>query len=90
VREVMMLTGETLTASRGIEVQQQLDPQAPLLQGDPVGIKQVILNLLNPYAVEAMPGGGRLTMATADNVNLGGEPFGCCKSPTPARAFRPI
>ena len=74
VREVMMLTGETLTAGRGIEVQQQLDPQVPLLQGDPVGIKQVILNLLN-NAVEAMPGGGRLTMATADNVNLGGEPF---------------
>jgi signal transduction histidine kinase len=74
VREVMMLTGETLTAGRGIEVQQQLDPQVPALQGDPVGLKQVILNLLN-NAVEAMPGGGRLTMATADNVNLGGEPF---------------
>ncbi len=74
VREVMMLTGETLAAGRGIEVQQQLDPQIPVLQGDPVGLKQVILNLLN-NAVEAMPGGGRLTMATADNVNLGGEPF---------------
>ena len=74
VREVMMLSGETLTAGRGIEVQQQLDPQIPALQGDPVGLKQVILNLLN-NAVEAMPGGGRLTMATADNVNLGGEPF---------------
>jgi signal transduction histidine kinase len=74
VREVLMLSGETLTAGRGIEVQQQLDPQVPALQGDPVGLKQVILNLLN-NAVEAMPGGGRLTMATADNVNLGGEPF---------------
>jgi signal transduction histidine kinase len=74
VREVMTLTGETLAAGRSIEVQQQLDPQIPVLQGDPVGLKQVILNLLN-NAVEAMPGGGRLTMATADNVNLGGEPF---------------
>jgi signal transduction histidine kinase len=74
VREVLALTGETLTAGRSIEVQQQLDPQVPLLQGDPVGLKQVILNLLN-NAVEAMPGGGRLTMATADNVNLGGDPF---------------
>jgi len=74
VREVLVLSGETLTAGRGIEVQQQLDPNVPALQGDPVGLKQVILNLLN-NAVEAMPSGGRLTMATADNVNLGGEPF---------------
>lgn len=74
VREVMTLTGEALTAGRGIEVQHQLDAQIPVLQGDPVGLKQVVLNLLN-NAVEAMPGGGRLTWATADNVNLGGEPF---------------
>ena len=55
-------------------MQQQLDPNVPALRGDPVGLKQVLLNLLN-NAVEAMPSGGRLTMATADNVNLGGEPF---------------
>jgi signal transduction histidine kinase len=74
VREVLALAGETLTAGRGIEVQQQLDPQVPVLQGDTVGLKQVVLNLLT-NAVEAMPGGGRLTLATADNVNLSGEPY---------------
>jgi signal transduction histidine kinase len=74
VKEVMTLASETLTAGRGIEVQQQLDPRIPVLQGDAVGLKQVVLNLLT-NAVEAMPDGGRLTIVTADNVNLSGEPF---------------
>ena len=74
VKEVMTLASETLTAGRGIEVQQQLDPRIPVLQGDAVGLKQVVLNLLT-NAVEAMPDGGRLTIVTADNVSLSGEPF---------------
>jgi signal transduction histidine kinase len=74
VREVLALVSQTLAAGRNIEMQQQFDPQIPVLQADPVGIKQVILNLLT-NAVEAMPGGGRLTVMTADNVSLGGEPF---------------
>jgi signal transduction histidine kinase len=73
VKEVMTLTSQTLIG-RGIEVQQQLDPRIPVLQGDAVGLKQVVLNLVT-NAVEAMPDGGRLTIVSADNVNLSGEPF---------------
>src|SRR6185295_2897656 len=74
VREVMTLCNDTLLAGRNIEVQQQLDPQIPILDGDPGGVKQVVLNLLT-NAVEAMAAGGRLTLITADNVSLGGELF---------------
>ena len=74
VREVMTLCSETLIAGRNIEVQQQFDPQIPILEGDPGGLKQVVLNLVT-NAVEAMASGGRLTLITADNVSLGGELF---------------
>jgi signal transduction histidine kinase len=74
VREVITLCSDTLFAGHGIEVSQQLDPQVPLLQGDPGALKQVVLNLLS-NAAEAMPNGGRLTVVSADNVNLDGELF---------------
>lgn len=74
VREVITLCHDTLFVGRGIEVSQQLDPQVPMLQGDPGALKQVVLNLLT-NAAEAMPNGGRLTVVSADNVNLDGELF---------------
>ena len=74
VREVMTLCSETLLAGRNIELQQQLDSQIPVLEGDPGGVKQVVLNLVT-NAAEAMGAGGRLTLITADNVSLGGELF---------------
>ena len=74
VREVITLCNDTLFVGRGIELSQQLDPQVPLLQGDSGALKQVVLNLLT-NAAEAMPNGGRLTVVSADNVNLDGELF---------------
>ena len=74
VREVTTLCNDTLFGGRGIELSQQLDPQVPLLQGDAGALKQVVLNLLS-NAAEAMPSGGRLTVVSADNVNLDGELF---------------
>ena len=74
VHELMILCRDTLFAKRGIEVVQQLDPLLPLLESDAGAIKQVALNILT-NAAEAMPNGGRLSVMTADNVNLGGELF---------------
>jgi signal transduction histidine kinase len=74
VREVITLCNDTLFGGRGIELSQQLDPHVPLLQGDAGALKQVVLNLLS-NAAEAMPNGGRLTVVSADNVNLDGELF---------------
>jgi len=74
VREVTTLCNDTLFGGRGIELSQQLDPHVPLLRGDGGALKQVVLNLLS-NAAEAMPSGGRLTVVSADNVNLDGELF---------------
>jgi len=74
VHELMTLCRDTLFAKRGIEVVQQLDPKLPLLRADTGAVKQVTLNILT-NAAEAMPNGGRLSMMTADNVNLGGDLF---------------
>jgi signal transduction histidine kinase len=72
VREALRLYGEALFASRRIEVHHQLDPGIPVLSADARSFKQVLLNLLT-NAAEAMPNSGRLSLATADNVNLEGE-----------------
>jgi len=74
VREVITLCNDTLFGGRGIELSQQLDPHVPPLHGDSGALKQVVLNLLS-NAAEAMPNGGRLTVVSADNVNLDGELF---------------
>lgn len=47
----------------GVEFQPRLDPALPQITADPAQLEQALLNLvLN--AVEAMPDGGRLTLAT--------------------------
>jgi signal transduction histidine kinase/HD-like signal output (HDOD) protein len=71
VTELMKLSRDTLFSPRGIEVVQQFDPSLPLLQLDPVAVKQVTLNVLR-NAADAMGSGGRLGVMTADQVNLGG------------------
>lgn len=74
VTELMKLSRDTLFAPRGIEVVQQFDAALPPLQLDPVAVKQVTLNVLR-NAADAMPGGGRLGVMTADQVNLGGAMY---------------
>jgi signal transduction histidine kinase len=44
-----------------IEVVTDLEPDLPLIQADPLQLRQVLLNLMN-NAAEAMPDGGRLTL----------------------------
>lgn len=49
--------------NQNIELEKQLDPQLPLVMADPTQLEQAFLNLtLN--AVEAMPQGGKLRIAT--------------------------
>jgi signal transduction histidine kinase len=54
---------ETRCAKDGIEVVQSLSPGLPELLGDPGQLTQVLVNLV-VNAIQAMPHGGRLTIAT--------------------------
>ncbi len=53
------------TIPKMIDLHLHLDPVAGPVSGDPVQIQQVLLNLAG-NAVDAMPDGGRLTIATAN------------------------
>lgn len=46
-----------------VKVVQDLDPNLPVIQADPLQLRQVFLNLMN-NAAEAMPEGGTLTLRT--------------------------
>lgn len=48
---------------RGVSVQRLYDPQLPEILADPSEIRQLFLNLIR-NGVEAMPGGGELTLRT--------------------------
>jgi len=48
---------------RDITLVEELEPGLPLIQADPLQLRQVFLNLMN-NAAEAMPDGGRLTLRT--------------------------
>ncbi len=61
-----------------VEVVRQFDPQLPLVEGDKERLRQVMLNLVR-NAIEAMPGGGTLTLRlrqTNDGVELDVEDSG--------------
>ncbi|MGD2040053.1 MAG: cache domain-containing protein [Anaerolineae bacterium] len=53
-----------------VEIIQDLDPELPLIQADPLQLRQVFLNLMN-NAAEAMPTGGRLTLRTRNEPEEG-------------------
>jgi two-component system NtrC family sensor kinase len=50
-------------AKEGIEVRAELSPELPNLVADPAQMNQVLVNLV-VNAIQAMPGGGRLTVRT--------------------------
>ncbi len=55
---------ESRCAKAGIELRRELDPELPEIHADPGQMYQIMVNL-TVNAIQAMPDGGRLTIATA-------------------------
>ncbi len=54
---------ESRCAKEGIELVRNLDPDLPMIVADPAQLHQALVNLI-VNAIQAMPGGGRLTLST--------------------------
>jgi two-component system nitrogen regulation sensor histidine kinase GlnL len=61
--ERVALMSEEMAAQRGVEILRRYDPSLPPILADEDHILQVFHNLVR-NAIEAMPGGGRLTLVT--------------------------
>ncbi len=70
LQEILLLFRERL--NNGIEQRIHLDAQLPLMLIDPNQIKQVLINIIK-NAMEAMPGGGVLTILTRQAKNRSGQ-----------------
>jgi signal transduction histidine kinase len=68
---LLRLVGPTLDTHR-ITVTTNLDADLPAVFADPDGLHQVLLNLIN-NSVDAMPDGGRLTIATRTTAGEHGQ-----------------
>jgi two-component system, NtrC family, sensor kinase len=53
--------------SRGVIIEERLDPLLPHIQADPVQLSQVMVNLIT-NAIHAMPKGGKIVIATKRNA----------------------
>lgn len=70
---MMALYGESLFEARGIAIDKQLDPGAPLARADRDSLKQILFNLWKNSS-EAMPQGGSFLIATS---TPDGDAAGC-------------
>ena len=67
--ETALILSELVLNSLKIELAVSLDPNLPKVLADPTDLEQVVINLLS-NAVDAMPSGGRLDIATfTDGTN---------------------
>jgi signal transduction histidine kinase len=66
----------TLVAPRldgnGLSVERRVDPHLPAVSADPIGLRQVLINLLT-NAIDATGGGGRIMVSAATAVENGGQ-----------------
>lgn len=74
IRDLIELSAETLFAPSRIQVDTRFAPEMPPILVPRDKLKQILLNLLK-NAAEAMPGGGKITLATRDRVNRDGALF---------------
>ncbi len=66
--ERVALLGEETARARRVTIQRRYDPSLPPILGDEDRLVQVFHNLVG-NAIEAMPGGGQLTLATRVSLN---------------------
>jgi signal transduction histidine kinase/HD-like signal output (HDOD) protein len=74
VRQAVALFEKSGLLASGTTIAVELPDDLPVLPGDPDLLRQIVDNLLK-NAAEAMPGGGRITIATTGEVNRGGKGF---------------
>ena len=70
--ETALILSELALSSQKIELSVSLDPDLPKVLADPTDLEQVVINLLS-NAVDAMPGGGRLEVATLSDSSAGSQ-----------------
>ena len=70
VSDIVQLVKSSFLSDAATEIIFSPDPDLPLIRTSPDGIKQIIINLLK-NASEAMGGGGRVTVASSRNQNVG-------------------
>jgi two-component system NtrC family sensor kinase len=72
--ETVMTFTQPGMSMRKIQPVRRLDPSLPPVAGDPSLLQQVFLNLIN-NALDAMPGGGVLTLITASPASSGQDGY---------------
>ncbi|WP_069025128.1 HDOD domain-containing protein [Candidatus Thiodiazotropha endoloripes] len=72
INDLHKLFQSSLFATHNINTEVDLDPDIPLITSRRGHIKQILTNLIK-NAVEAMPEGGKLSIATRDNAYLNGK-----------------
>ena len=76
LEEVLALTAAR-AREQGIEVVRRIDPDVPQVNADPEALKTCFLNVII-NALQAMPGGGRLTVGAEVRVGGGEERSSVC------------
>ncbi|MCG7968828.1 MAG: HDOD domain-containing protein [Candidatus Thiodiazotropha taylori] len=72
IKDLHKLFQSSLFATHNTNTEVDLDPDIPLIASRRGHIKQILTNLIK-NAVEAMPEGGKLSIATRDNAYLNGK-----------------
>ncbi len=77
VEDVLAIVGKA--TSRRVALNSDLDPQTPLVDGDPAQLQQVVMNFVTNAVESLMNGDGKVDVTTAlrDVESVTGHPIGC-------------